>query len=110
MAGNFFRGNDAVTGQDAERDGEVECGAFLFDIRRRETDRDLIGRDVKAAVLDCCADPFPGFFNTCIREAHQDQLGQAICDVDLNIYGKGMDADSEGAFDSYHKDKASFLF
>ncbi len=107
MAGKFFGRNDAVTSQNSHGDWEVERSAFFLDIRGGETDGDLIGRDVKAAVLERRADPFPGFFDASIWEAHQDQLGQAVRDVDFNIYGEGMNAQGKGAFDAYHKRRVS---
>ena len=70
MAGKFFGGNDPVAGQDAYGDGEVERSAFFLDIRGRETDRDLIRGDVKAAVFERSADPFPGLFDACVRKAY----------------------------------------
>ena len=40
----------------------------------------------------------------------RDQLGQAVCDVDFNIYREGMDAYGEGAFNTYRESMAPFCF
>ena len=80
--------------EDANGHGEVEERAFLAKIRRREVHRDTVSRKAEAGIPDGALDAFASLLDSCIREPHDGEHGQAVGDVDLDLHGVSRQADN----------------
>ena len=61
--------------EDAEGDGEIKAGAFLFHVGRREVDGDAARRKPEAAVVKGGADPRVGFPYRGVGKSYQNEAG-----------------------------------
>ena len=61
--------------ENAERDGQVERGAFLAHVRWSEVHRDPIGRKREAGVPDRCPDTLAALANGGVGEADRGERG-----------------------------------
>jgi hypothetical protein len=80
-------------GQDAEGDRKVEGGALLAQSRRRQVDRDAIGRKCIAGIPDRGADALPALPHGGIRQTHRGEDRQPARDVDLDPDQSRLDPD-----------------
>jgi len=78
--------------QDADGHGKVESSAFLLDIRRRQVDRDPLGGEIIASVLNGCLDPVLGFFDRTLRESDGCKGRKTLGNVYLHLYHVGIDS------------------
>jgi hypothetical protein len=69
--------------QDAERDREIERGAGLADIGRREVDGDPVRRELEPRVADRAADTIAALAHTRVGQAHHREHRHAEGHVDL---------------------------
>ena len=70
--------------EDADRDGQVERGAGLAQVRRGEVDGDAARRIVEAAVADGAAHPLARLRQGSVRQADDREARQPGRDVDLD--------------------------
>ena len=91
-----------MTGQNPKSDRKVEGGTFLFDVGGGEVDGDFIGRDLETTVFNGRSDSFPGFSDAGVRKADQDELREAVTDIDFNVDRESVDTESKSAFDADH--------
>jgi len=86
--------------QQADQDGQFERGPFLAPVGGGEVDRHGAARKREAAVLECGAHPVDALFDTGVRQPHQGHLRHlGPRDVDLDLNGKGLDAEQPHAVD-----------
>ena len=79
--------------QDAERDRQVEGGAHLAQVGRREVDGDARGRVVQAAVPDRALHPVAALAHRGIRQADHGEHRQAVRHVHLDEHDLRVNAD-----------------
>jgi hypothetical protein len=71
---NFAEETFLASGQ-AQRHGQIECGAFLADIGRGEIDADRVaGGKIEAAIAQNCTDAFAAFFHGNVRQADDGEV------------------------------------
>ena len=73
--------------QEPDRDGKIEEGAFLFDIRGGEIDGYLPVGKFSGAVFDGGAHALFGFLDSRVRKPDQLERGQAV--IDVRFHGNG---------------------
>src|SRR5689334_12602104 len=78
-------------GEYGEREREVEGGAHLAQVGRREVDRDPLERELEPGVDDRRADALASLADRLVREAHDRERGQAQPDVGLDPDAAGLD-------------------
>jgi hypothetical protein len=79
--------------QDAERDGHVESGAVLAQIRGRQVHGDATKGILEAAVLDGAADAHAALLHAGVGQSDDVTAGQAVGHVDLDVNRRGLDTD-----------------
>ena len=82
--------------QDPQRDREIERGARLAQLGRREVDGDAARRVLEAGVAQRAADPFAGLLERRVGKADDREAGQAGSDVDLDADHAAGEADERG--------------
>ena len=82
--------------EDADRDRQVEGGAFLADIGGRQVDGDAVDRELEARVADGGADPVAALAHGRVGEADGVEGGQPRGDVHLHEDGGGLDPAERG--------------
>ena len=68
-----------------ERDRQVEPGAFLAQLRRREVDRDAAAGELELGREDAAADALPGLLAGAVGEPDDREGGDAVLDVRLDL-------------------------
>jgi hypothetical protein len=93
---------DGVGGaEEADGHGEIERGAFFFDVGGCEVDDELMDGEGVAAVDDGAADAFDGLFDGGLCEADDESFFEALfADIDFDFTKDGVDADEDEAMDS----------
>ncbi len=84
-----------VSAENTERDGEVETGAFLFDVGGREVDGDEGGRNQVAGVFDGGADAVAALAHGGVGESDGVEvvlIGNDTALVDFDIDQVGINA------------------
>ncbi len=79
--------------QDPQRDREIERGARLAQLGRREVDGDAAWRVLEAGVAQRAADPFASFLERRVGKADDREPGQSGSDVDLDADHAAGEAD-----------------
>ena len=92
----LFAPDLARSGQDAERDRQVEAARFLGQVGGRQVDRDAPCGHVEARVLQGRAHAVLGFAHFGIGKADDGHGGQAVGQVNFDADGGGFHA-GEGA-------------
>lgn len=80
-----------MSGEQGQRDGEIQVVAGLAQVGRSQVDDDGTCREVESAVLDGGTDPFPALPDGGVRQADDLHLGQAEAHVDLDLDGQRLD-------------------
>ena len=70
---------------DGRRHRQVESTPLFGQLRRRQVDRHLAPRELKAAVVDGDLHPLAGFLQRPVAEPHDMKPGQAIGDIRLHL-------------------------
>jgi hypothetical protein len=83
-------------GEDADGDGEIEAGAFFFDVGGSEVDGRAAHGEFEGGIADGGADAVLEFADGSIWKADDDDLGIAITGVDLDFNRIGFDAVNGG--------------
>ncbi len=97
---HFFFGEAAIGSDDAESHGQVESGAFFFDVGRGEVDGDVRGGNVIAAVLQRGADAVAALAHRGVGQADGVEVVLIALDagaVDFHLNDVGVDAVDGGA-------------
>jgi hypothetical protein len=92
MALKPIRLDQAHRSQDGAGDREVEAGALLLDVGRRQVYGDPSGRKVEPTVFDGCPYPVAALLDRGIRQPDSVEVWQAGSDVDLYVDHVGLDA------------------
>ena len=82
--------------QDPDRDGQIERGARLAQVRRRQVDRDPPRRMAEPGIADRPANPFPGLLERRIGKPDDREPRQSRGDVDLDPDDPAVEADEGG--------------
>lgn len=82
--------DEAVGGEDAEGDGQVEAAAFLGQVRRRQVDGDVALRELEAGVEQRGAHAVLALAHGGLGQADDGKAGQAGAEVDLDGDGGGF--------------------
>ena len=69
----------------AHRDGKVQSGAFLLDVRRREVHYDTVRRETKAGVFDRRGDSILALLHRRIGQSDHTKVGERAIEVRFNI-------------------------
>lgn len=85
--------DDPGGGENAHRHGQVEGGAVLLDVGRRQIDGDAPHRELVARVADGRLDPVLAFLDRPLGQADGGELRQPLADVHLDLDGIGVDAE-----------------
>ena len=85
-----LRGKQALGRQDAHRRRQVEAGAILAHVRRRQIDGDAIAGVFVAGVLDRGPDPVLALFHRGLGQAHGGKVRQPRRQVDLHLHQVGV--------------------
>jgi hypothetical protein len=80
-----------LAGQQSERDRQVEMVAFLAQVGRRQVDDHHQRLEVETAVADGGAHPLAALPHRRVRQPDDMHLGDPVMDVDLHLYGPGLD-------------------
>ena len=88
--------DDALRGEDAERDRQVERRAGLAHVGRRQVDRDAVRRKLEAGVADRAPDAVAALAHAGVRQADHREDRQAERHVDFDVDGAGLDAEDGG--------------
>ena len=83
--GNLAPLDHSLRGEDAERNREVERGAGLSHVGRRQIHRDPVGWKLEPGVADRGAHPIAALPNARIRQADHREAGKAERDVHLHV-------------------------
>ena len=83
----------------AQGDGQVERGAVLADVGRREVDRDLLHRQLEVAVLDRREDPDLALLHGAVGEPDDGEEGHAHGHVDLHVHHHRVHAHQRARLD-----------
>ena len=98
---DVFDGEAAVGTDDADGDGEVEAGAFLFEVGGGEVDGDTRGGKIEAGILDSGSDAVAGFADGGVGEANGGEggvvAGLNAGEVDFDVDEVGINAVDCGA-------------
>jgi len=89
-------GDGAGGREDADRDRQIERGAFLADVRRGEIDRDPIRRKGEACVADGRPDSLPALANGGVRQSDGREGGQSRRHVNFHSDQGCLDPDESG--------------
>ena len=94
-------GVDGIAGaEQADGDGEIEGGAFFFDIGGCEVDELGVGGEGEAAVNHGTADAFDGFADGGLGEADDGGFFQAVFgNIHLDLAEDGVDSDEDKGVD-----------
>jgi hypothetical protein len=90
---------ERVTGQlvgrrkQGQRDGQIEAGTLLAQLRRGEVDRDAPFRELQLGGGDSTPDPLARLLTRTVGEADDREAGDAIANVRLYVDPAGFDAD-----------------
>jgi hypothetical protein len=90
----------AVSAENADRHGEVEAGAFFFNVGGGEVDGDVGGGELEAGVADGGADAVTAFANGGVGKADRVEvvfLGLHAGEVHFDVDDAGIDAVNGGA-------------
>ena len=79
--GDVLDGEAAVGAEDADGDGEVEAGAFFFEVGGGEVDGDAGGWEVEAGVADGGADAVAGLADGGVGEADGGEAAVVCADL-----------------------------
>jgi hypothetical protein len=74
-------------------------GAFLEEVGGGEVDEDAAGREGEAHGGECGADAFAGFGDGFVRQADDEEGGEAGGDLNLDFHRHGFDAGEGEAAD-----------
>jgi hypothetical protein len=85
--------DDALRGENAERNRQIEGGTRLAYIGRRQVHRDTMGRELETGVADRAAHAVAAFSNTRIRQSHHRECWQAEGHVHFHMDRTGFDAE-----------------
>ena len=88
--------DDALRGQDAERDRQVEGRAHFAHIGRRQVDGDAVRGKLEAGIADGAADAVAAFAHARVGQADHREAGQPEGNVHLDVNGAGLDAEKRG--------------
>ncbi len=88
--------DDALRGEDAERDRQVERRAGLAHVGRRQVDRDAMRRKLEAGVPDRAPDAVAALADARVGQPDHREAGQAERDVDFDVDGAGVDPEEGG--------------
>jgi hypothetical protein len=70
-----FAEETSLAACEAQRHGQIECGAFLADIGGGEIDGDRMpGRKIEAAIAQSGANAFAAFFHGDVRQADDREM------------------------------------
>lgn len=83
-------------GQHAEGDGQVETGAFFFDVGGGEVDGALAHGKLVAGTVHRGGNAFLGFLDGGIGQADEHDEGLAVAAIDLDLDGVGVDTRDGG--------------
>ena len=64
-----------IGAENPQRDRQIEAGAFLAHVCRRQVDRRLVKREEERAVVNGCADAFARFAHRSVRAGRRQLLG-----------------------------------
>ncbi len=76
--GDVLDGESAVGSEDADSDGEIEAGAFFFEVSGGEVDGDAGGREIEAGVFDGGADAVARLANSGVGEADGGEVSSWV--------------------------------
>jgi hypothetical protein len=93
-------GKLAAGGENPDGDWQVECAAALLNVCRSEIDGDASEWQLKAAVAEGGSYALTTFLDGANGQSHGGERRQAIGDIDLDIDGKGLDAEDRGGTDA----------
>lgn len=83
----------AGRGEQRERNRQVERGAFLLELSRRQVDGDAAVRPLQFSGANAAPDALLCFLNGTIRETDDRQRGSAALDVSLDLDPSRLEAD-----------------
>ena len=79
--------------EERKRDRQVEAGALLAQLRRREVDRDPPRREAQLGSRDPGADSFPRLLAGAVGEADDREAGNAVTNVRLDVDPPRLETD-----------------
>jgi len=77
-------------------DGKIKTGAFLAEIGGGEVDCVTSILEVVATVEEGTFDTVPGFFDRCIGQSDDHEVGQAATYIYFHLNGECLDTDDAG--------------
>jgi hypothetical protein len=84
---------DTARRQYPEGNRQVERGACLADVGRRQVDRDAVFREFKPGISNRAADAIATFTDGGIRKADHREARKSERNVHFHIHGRGFDAE-----------------
>ncbi len=91
VGGEHVAGNGPDRRHDAERDRQVVVAAFLWQVGRRQVDRDALGRHGEAGGEQGGADAFARLADRLVPKADDGEDDVAARDLHLHIDGSRLD-------------------
>ena len=88
--------DDALCGEDTERDRQVERRAGLAHVGRREVDGDAVRRELEPGIADGTAHAVAALAHARVGQADHRESRQAERHIDLDVDGRGVDAKQRG--------------
>ena len=86
--------------ENAQRDREIKCRAFLADVRGREINGDALERKGETGVGEGRRDPIPSFLHRPLRQADRYKGRQPAGNVGLDIHEIRIDPEDGGGADA----------
>ena len=100
VSGKFVARQDVHGGEHGQRDREVEVAAFFQQVGRGEVDQHPFGREGEAHGGEGGANAFAGLADGLVRQADDEEGGDAGCDLHLHLHRDGVDAAEGEAADA----------
>ncbi len=94
VIGDDLLGYDPGCGEYPQRDGQIETGSFLFNMRRSEIHRDSVIGEGIARIVNRRLDPFFAFFYRSLREPHRRKCGESGCNINFNFHQKRINSNN----------------